>query len=195
MLRRRNLPGRLVSRTPSLTELRSMTIPEKTAGAAPRHAARVPGRDIDIPANRAKKARAYRIIHRYMAWSGGVGLIPLPLLDQVLIGGLLAKMIQELCALYGVRVTDHKAKTIVAAVLGGAHAEWISRYLLIYLDQYLPGLNTAGRIVIRPMVSAATTYALGMLFVHHFDKGAWQELNFRPDWESSPEPLPAASKG
>jgi hypothetical protein len=64
---------------------------------------------------------------------------------------------------------------VLSAVLGGAHAEWISHYLLTYIDSYAPGLRRKARLFTRPLVSAATAYAVGMLFVHHFDQDAWRQ--------------------
>ncbi len=99
-------------------------------------------------------------------------------------------MIYELCDHYGTKVSEHKVKTITAAVLGGAHSEWISRYVLGYSERYLPGVNGIGRIVTGPIISAAITYAVGMLFVHHFHKGAWirKELMSKPASVSLPSP-------
>lgn len=175
----------------------SMAVDDQSPDAVSQHPVQTTARNKAGSAGRTKRARALKIVYAYVALSGSVGLIPLPLLDQVLIGGLLGKMIQDLCRLYGVPVTGHKAKTILAAVLGGSHAEWISRYLLIYLNKFLPRLSSAGRIVTRPIVSAATAYAVGLLFVHHFDKGAWvkKELIVQPDAESFPSPLAAAPNG
>ncbi len=136
-----------------------------------------------------RRRRAWQIIYRHMALSGTVGLMPAPFVDQVVIGGLLAKMLHDLFALYGIEVTEHKVKTVVAAVLGGAHVEWISRYALSYLNRYVLGFHRIGTIVIRPMMAAATTYAVGFLFVHHLDRGAWpaKELTAAP-LESLPPP-------
>jgi hypothetical protein len=138
-----------------------------------------------IPLSRRNvtRRRAMRTVYTYMAMCGGAGLVPLPALDQVLVGGLLAKMIRDLGVLYGVPLTDHKAKVVLSAVLGGAHTEWISHYLLTYIDSYAPGLRRKARLFTRPLVSAATAYAVGMLFVHHFHQGAWRQGNctFQPE--------------
>lgn len=129
-----------------------------------------------------------RTIYTYMAICGGTGLVPLPQMDQVLVGGLLARMIQELGAIYHVRLSDHRAKLIVSAVLGGAHTRWISHYVLGYVDAYLPDLQGSARLLTRPVVSAATAYAVGMLFFHHFDQGAWRQggCTFEPKGDSLP---------
>lgn len=162
-----------------------MTAKDETPAPAP-----VPQGNARVKAlmeRKAKKKEALKILRRYMALSGGVGLIPVPLVDQIMFGGLLAKMLQELCALYGVQISQHRGKAIIAAVLGGAHSEWISKYLLGYVEKYLPGVNPAAQIVIRPAIAAAIAYSLGMLFIHHFDKGAW--LNAAGAPKPTPGPL------
>jgi len=63
------------------------------------------------------------LVYTYVALCGGAEFVALPGLNQVMIGGLVAKMIQEISALYRVSLTRHKAKLILLAVLGGAHAE------------------------------------------------------------------------
>jgi len=122
---------------------------------------------------KSKKKEALRIVRRYMFLSGGIGLIPLPLVDQIMLSGLLAKMLHELFRLYGTKLSEHKAKAIIAAVLGGAHSDWIPRYLLTYVDKLMPKATGVAQIVIRPAIAVAITYSVGLLFVHHFDKGAW----------------------
>lgn len=114
-----------------------------------------------------------KIVNRNMILAGGIGLVPAPLLGQVAIAGLLGRMLYELCRLYGTRLSGQKTKAVVAAVLGGAHSDWISRYLAKWSDTALPGtLNFTHRLT-RPLAGAAITYAIGILFVHHLDTGAW----------------------
>ena len=136
---------------------------------------------------KARKKEALKIVRRYMVLSGVVGLAPAPLVDQILFSGLLAKMLHELCALHGVPLSRHRGKAVIAAVLGGAHSEWISRHLLGYVEKYLPGVNPVARLVTRPAIAAAIAYSVGMLFIHHFEKGAW--LN-APPREPRPESFP-----
>ncbi len=120
-----------------------------------------------------KKRDAMKIVRRYMLLSGGIGLVAVPWLDQMILAGLLAKMIHDLCRLYGINMAEHKLESVITAVLGGAHSEWISRYLRRYSKRYLPGIRGIAGIVIRPAIAVAITYSVGMLFVHHFDKGVW----------------------
>jgi len=119
------------------------------------------------------RRRALKIVNRYTWLSGGIGLIPTPLLYQIAVGGLLGKMLCDLSELYGTSMSKQKNKAIVAAILGGAHSEWISVYLGSSIRKILPGLAAVGHPVVRPVVAAGITYSIGKLFIQHFESGAW----------------------
>lgn len=119
------------------------------------------------------KNRALQIVNRYTLLAGGVGLIPTPFFYQVAVAGLLSKMLYDLSELYGTSLSKQKNKAIVAAVLGGAHSEWITVYLSGNMKKILPGIAAIGNTVARPVVAAGVTYAVGKLFVQHFESGAW----------------------
>lgn len=169
-----------------------MAMPSDTPASEPTRELRGGGRtlSIDSPAWKLKRRRGLKIIRRYMLVSGSVGLIPVPFFDQVLLAGTLTGMISELCENYGTKIAKHKVKTLATAVLGGAHSEWIAHYLLRYLEKYLPAAGGVGRIVTRPIISMAITYAIGMLFIHHFDQGAWVRKALPPVPGATPHATP-----
>jgi len=119
------------------------------------------------------RKRALKIVNNYTLLSGGVGLIPNPFFYQVAVGGLLGKMLYDLGELYGTSLTKQKNKAIIASVLGGAHSEWITVYLGDNIEKILPGMSVISNTIARPVVAAGITYAIGRLFVKHFDSGAW----------------------
>ncbi|MGR8942246.1 MAG: YcjF family protein [Gammaproteobacteria bacterium] len=119
------------------------------------------------------RRRALNIVNRYTLLSGGIGLIPSPLLYQAAVGGLVGKMLYDLSKLYGTSMTEQKNKAMIASVLGGAHSEWITSYLGNTVKKVLPGVSAVGTTVVRPVVAAGITYAIGKLFIKHFESGAW----------------------
>ena len=121
----------------------------------------------------AKGLQAQRVIKKYTVLAGGIGLIPTPFVGQIAIAGLLAKLLNDLSRIYGVTFSDHQIKNTVTAILGGAHAEWISRYLLKYMQGYAPALNSAGSLLLRPAISGLVVYYIGKLFLGHLESGAW----------------------
>ena len=116
-------------------------------------------------------ARAEALIHKYRVAAGVVGVIPAPLFDQIVVGGLLGKMIYDLGRLYGVKVQLYRTKAIIAAVLGGAHAEWVPRYVLGYLSMLVPVAGVYGAFVLRPATAVAVVSVIGRIFDKQFAKG------------------------
>ena len=114
-----------------------------------------------------------RIVNNYTLLSGGIGLIPNSFFYQVALGVLLGKMLYDLSELYGTSLTKQKNKAIIAAVLGGAHSEWITDYLGDNIEKILPGMSAISNPITRPVVAAGIAYTIGRLFVKHFDTGAW----------------------
>ncbi|MBF0276130.1 MAG: hypothetical protein HQM13_00005, partial [SAR324 cluster bacterium] len=114
---------------------------------------------------------AEKIVKKYILLSGGAGLIPIPLFDQIVIGSLLVKMTFDLGQLYEVKITRFRSKAIITAILGGAHAEWIPRFIMRGLILFAPGINVVGMMVLRPAFAGAITYAVGNIFIKQFEAG------------------------
>lgn len=123
----------------------------------------------------SKRAEAEKIVKMYIGISAGVGVLPVPLVDQITIGALQGKMIYDLGRLYGVETSRYRTRGIVVAILGGAHAQWIPRYLMGYAAMLVPGLNTYGMFVARPVAAGAITYAVSRIFLRHFEAGGTLE--------------------
>lgn len=113
------------------------------------------------------------MINKYMAIAAGTGIVPIPLFGQIAVAGLLAKLLTDLCKLYGVSFTDQQIKITISAILGGAHVEWLNHYLMKYIRGYAPFLRTPGALVLRPAISAMLVYYLGQLFLGHLEAGSW----------------------
>jgi len=116
------------------------------------------------------KNRAMKTVKTYVLLSGGIGFIPAPLFDQVAIAGLSVKMLNDLCQIYNVKLSNHKSKVIVISLLGGAHSELITYPVTLYLSKFIPGIS----LITRPVISGAIIYTIGKLFVHHFESRAWR---------------------
>ncbi len=67
-------------------------------------------------------------LHLVIGWLRHSGC-PVHFFYQVAVGGLISKMLYNLSALFGTKLTKQKNKAMIAAVLGGAHSEWVSVYL------------------------------------------------------------------
>ncbi len=126
------------------------------------------------PAERKQRTkRSLSTIHKYVVMSSGMGFVPVPLVSQVAVSGILVWMLAELCGEYGTRVSDHKIKVGVASVLGGAHSGWISNYTAVHIDRLVPGLSYMAGQVIRPLTAGVITYTIGRMFLRELESGNW----------------------
>ena len=126
-----------------------------------------------------KLDRSKAIVKKYMYWSMGAGLIPLPLVDIAAVTGVQLKMLADLSKHYGIAFSRNRAKEIVAALIGATLPGPIAGSALGSAVKMVP---VAGPIIgglSVPLLSGATTYAVGAVFIQHFESGG-TFLNFDP---------------
>ena len=61
---------------------------------------------------------ASQLVDRFSLWSGAAGLIPVPLVDMVAVGGVQLQMLRRLSEIYGVPFSDNRGKSIIASLAG-----------------------------------------------------------------------------
>lgn len=116
----------------------------------------------------------YEIVRRYWKWSAVAGLIPIALVDVAAVTGIQLKMIADLARLYGVPFRQDRAKAIVGALVGAATPPLMAAGVLGVLSPalaFLPGVGLVAGVLATPAFNAASTYALGRVFVQHFESG------------------------
>ena len=115
--------------------------------------------------------RALRIVGRYVLMSSAAGLIPLPGLDVTVLAGIHIALIKEISEHYGVAFSEHTARNIIVAVatsiVPGSIASFAGRRLLRALRFVTPSLG----LLTMSASSAAVSYALGRVFMAHFETG------------------------
>ncbi len=110
---------------------------------------------------------AEKIVRDHMWWSMALGLIPLPLVDVAIITGLQVKMLHRLSTHYQQPFSEQKAKAIIAALMGGSNSGFMSYALSSSLGRFIPLVGW----VSMSLSAGALTYAVGRVFVHHFELG------------------------
>ena len=118
----------------------------------------------------SKAARAGQRVKLYMLASLGVGLVPLPLVDTALLSGLQLKMLHSLANLYGVDFYSQLGKSLIASLLGGG----VPVSLSVNLARLIKGIPLYGQIVGivgTSFFGGASTYAVGKVFIQHFESG------------------------
>ena len=132
----------------------------------------------DLENDQLKSDNASRIIKKYMYWSMGAGLIPIPLFDIAAVSGVQLKMLNELSKIYEIEFSENMGKSIVAVLLGSITADSLSRSTFTSFIKTIPIIGIIGSVSM-PLYSGAATWAIGKVFVQHFASGG-TFLDFDP---------------
>ncbi len=117
------------------------------------------------------QAQAETITNKYVTWAMGAGLIPIPLVDLAAIVGVQVKMLSEISKVYGVEFSENRGKSIVASLVGGLGATTTAAGIAGSFAKLIPGVGSLFGIATLPVISSAITYAVGKVFVQHFESG------------------------
>jgi uncharacterized protein (DUF697 family) len=129
---------------------------------------------VALPARGAKQQEAFQLVRKYMLWSTGAGLVSIPFFDMLAVMALQSRMLKKLCALYGLNYSEQRAKSVVTSLIGGIHAGLIACSMLRLIP--IVGLVSLAAV---PAASGALTYAVGRVFIQHFECGG-TFLDFDP---------------
>ncbi|MEZ4888321.1 MAG: DUF697 domain-containing protein [Chitinophagales bacterium] len=121
-----------------------------------------------------KREQAQKIISKHTYIAIGTGLIPIPVIDIAVLSVVQANMISELCDAYRVSYEKSIDKVLFTSVAGGAMPKLAASFV-----KAIPGIGTLIGGLVRAGFSAASTYAIGEVFVRHFEEGGnMQNFNF-----------------
>ncbi len=127
-----------------------------------------------------KRDAADQIIRKNIYWAMGSCVFHVPWVELSGISIFQMKMLKELCALYGMRFSQQRAKIILASLFGSVSACTVGHGFLKRVVKAIPVIGHVGGIITLSSMAAAFTYALGQVFVHHFERGGTY-LNFDPE--------------
>jgi uncharacterized protein (DUF697 family) len=125
-----------------------------------------------------REAQATSLVERYSLWSGAAGLVPFPVIDVALVGGLQLDMLRRLSAIYGVAFSEDWGKSVLAS-LAGSFIPASSGMGVASVLKSVPVIGTGVGILTMSGVSAGATYLIGKVFMQHFATGGTL-LDFNP---------------
>ena len=130
-------------------------------------------------ATRAERlANAHTLAKHYVLAAAGTALIPVPLADLGALMALQVKLVHGLATHYAVPFKDNLARSLIASLLSGA--SWkLGVLALSSLAKAVPGLGGLAGGGGMAVVSAAVTYAVGEVFIRHFEASG-SLLDFDP---------------
>jgi uncharacterized protein (DUF697 family) len=121
---------------------------------------------------------AAHLVDRFAFWSGAAGLIPVPGVDLVTVGGVQIQMLRRLSEIYEVTFSENRGKALIAS-LAGSMVPATSAAGVASVAKSVPILGTLVSALVMPVLSAGATYAIGRAFMQHFETGGTL-LDFNP---------------
>jgi uncharacterized protein (DUF697 family) len=110
-------------------------------------------------------------VRDHMMVALGVGLLPFPLLDLAAAVGTQVTLVKRLCDLYDVPFSESATRGIVTSLVGTLGVAGSALIIGASFSKLIPGSGTALGMLSLPLMSAAYTYAIGNLFIGHFEIG------------------------
>jgi len=127
--------------------------------------------------NRA--SNAHNTVKSYMIAAMGAGLIPLPLFDLAAISAIQLKMIHSISNHYEVKFSQNIAKSLISSLVGGGMT-LTTAAPIASLTKAIPFIGHASGIISVTVIAGALTYAIGKIFIEHFESGG-TFLDFDPE--------------
>lgn len=122
------------------------------------------------PIDELRRAKVDSAINYSMLLAGGVGIVPIPIVDFVGVTAIQLALVKQLSSLYGVEYTSSATKRTISALIGGAIPAFGSSTLASWL-KFIPGVGSVLGGSAMMLLSGASTYAVGHVFAQHFEKG------------------------
>jgi uncharacterized protein (DUF697 family) len=127
-----------------------------------------------------KEQLSHNCIKKHMLGAMAVALIPVPGVDLAAVAGVQIKMLASMSKIYNVPFKENRAKNIIAGLVGSFGANAMATGLVASAVKIIPVFGQIGGAVALPLVAGAATYAVGKVFVQHFESGG-TFLDFDPE--------------
>ncbi len=113
-----------------------------------------------------KRQQADNIIRQHVAYSASAALIPIPGADIAAVSAVQLDMLRQLAGMYGINFMDAIGRNLITSMVGGSLAR-----IGASLIKTIPVIGTVIGEITMPILSGASTYALGHVIVHHLENG------------------------
>ncbi|MBM3345377.1 MAG: DUF697 domain-containing protein [Betaproteobacteria bacterium] len=112
--------------------------------------------------------------------AAAAGALPVPILDFVALTGLQYVLVHQLATYYQVPFYGNRARALIGALTGSAVSRGAGWAVLGSVARAIPGVGWLAGWAAMSALSAASTYAIGKVFIQHFESGGTL-LDFDPD--------------
>lgn len=121
-----------------------------------------------------------KILRRHVWGAAGVGVIPVPVVDLAALTGIQLNLLRKLGNLYNMTLAEQGVTKIISSLLSSVMPTALGPSLALSLSKIVPLLGPNLGAVTMPLMFGASTYALGKVFIQHFESGG-TFLSFDPD--------------
>lgn len=113
-----------------------------------------------------KLAEAEKIVRSHMLVSVASGVLPIPLLDIGILGGVQLRMVRKLADHYKIEFSEQRANALIGSLAGISFAMAAGSFAknILGVGRLLLGISGLA-------LPAASTYAIGQVFIKHFESG------------------------
>lgn len=118
-----------------------------------------------------KEPAARDIVQKNVWYSLGIVMVPFPVIDLAYSVGVQINMIRDLSELYEIPFSKHTAQNLIYSFVAGSWSLIMGRALFFSFLKVVPGACLFAALAANPTASAAMTYALGSVFIMHFESG------------------------
>jgi uncharacterized protein (DUF697 family) len=119
-------------------------------------------------------------VKRYMWWTGGASLIPVPWVDLAAVAGVELKMLADLSKIYGIPFERSRGKAAIASLIGFVLPHALAYGAIGSALKAIPVVGVLAGVPAMAMFTAAYTWAVGNVFIQHFEAGG-TFLDFDPE--------------
>jgi uncharacterized protein (DUF697 family) len=135
------------------------------------HVEKPPETAIPLPTSDKNFRRLYadQTVKHWCQWASVAGFVPVPVVDILSISATQAKMVHSLCQIYDKQFHREAVSSIISGLLGGSLTGLVSASLAYTLIKNIPLVGTTFSVLTQPAVAYGITYALGAVFIQHFE--------------------------
>ncbi len=118
-----------------------------------------------------RELTADNLIKDYMLASVAASIVPIAFFDIAAVVGIQLRMIQKLSNLYGNPFSERLGRKVIYALAGGVLGYGAGYMVAASATKMIPGIGWMVGMVSLPVVSGASTYAVGRSIVQHYEAG------------------------
>ncbi|MBF0450677.1 MAG: DUF697 domain-containing protein [Candidatus Magnetomorum sp.] len=111
-----------------------------------------------------------KLIRKHVYTSMAVGLVPIPVVDFAGVTGVQINLVRKLANLYDVPFSKETTKNIIISLIGGT-VPAVSSFPIASAIKAIPIIGFSLGAVTMPVISGASTFAVGKVFYRHFASG------------------------